>query len=102
MNVDIIKRSSQNIMVNVDLFSKFVTTCFIESEQAKDLENGIIALSSPIRHSKEVLIRVDKAKGFVSLVRTKPQSLSELGITLELTNDENKNANCRVPTMLTI
>ena len=95
MNVDVIKRSGQNILVCTDLFSKFSTACIIESEKASDLEKGIIQLTNPIRNSREVKVRVDKAKGFQSL-KIKSNELKELGISIELAEDENKNPNCSV------
>ena len=96
MNIDIIRRAKQNIMINVDLFSKFVTSCLVDSEKASDLETGIIQCTTPVRNSKTINIRVDKAKGFLSLVKTPSTNLQELGICLEIGDDENKNSNCAV------
>ena len=48
MNVEILKRAEQLILVNVDHFSLFITTCFVASEKAKDLETAIIQAVTPI------------------------------------------------------
>ena len=48
MNVDILKRAGQLILVCVDLFSSYVTACFIKSEKSDDLTEGIIQTVTPI------------------------------------------------------
>ena len=42
MNVDVLKRSGQIILVNVDLFSFYITACFSSSEKAEDLADAVI------------------------------------------------------------
>ena len=96
MNIDILKREGQLVLVNVDLFSSFVTTCFIPSEIASDLAHSVIQATTPIRNSPTLLVRVDKAPGFASLAKSSNSLLDEVGIKLELANDENKNSNCYV------
>ena len=96
MNVDIIKRSGQLILVNIDLFSGFVTCCFATSETANDLCKAIIDVITPIRHADIVQVRVDKAPGLASLARNETSDLTKLGIKLELPLDDNKNSNCCV------
>ena len=96
MNIDIMKRAGQTIVINTDLFSSYTTTCLSSSEKADDLAKAIIQVTTPIRRGASLLIRVDKAPGFVSLASTPDSSLSELGIKLELGDDGNKNSNCSV------
>ena len=42
MNIDVMRRAGQYVLVNIDLFSGFATSCLISSETAKDLRRGII------------------------------------------------------------
>ena len=62
MNTDVIKRSGQLILVTVDLFSFFITSCLIPSEKSDDLAAGIIQTVTPIRRAQRVRVRVDKAQ----------------------------------------
>ena len=55
--------------------------------------NQLITL---IRLSKVMKVRVDKASGFASLHKSEEPDLANLGIDLELADDENKNSNCPV------
>ena len=96
MNIDVVRRANQMILVCVDVFSFYVTACFIPSEKADDLANAIIQVVTPIRQSNSVLVRVDKAPGFLKLAHSSQSSLSDIGIILEIGNDENKNSNCSV------
>ena len=96
MNVDIMRRASQLILVNVDLFSFYITACFTPSEKAEDLADAVIQAVTPIRHSGSLLVRADKAPGFVKLATSSQSSLTNVGIVLELGDDENKNSNCSV------
>ena len=96
MNVDILKRSGQLILVNIDLFSSYVTACFTPSESAVDLAEAIVQVVTPIRHSGSLLVRADKAPGFLKLAASSQSTLSDVGIVLELGQDENKNSNCSV------
>ena len=96
MNVDILKREGQLILVSIDVFSSFVTSCFVASEKAQDLAQSIIQVTTPVRTSPTLLIRADKAPGFVSLTKSPQTLLEEVGIKLELAHDENKNSNCYV------
>ena len=96
MNIDVMRRAGQYVMVNIDLFSGFVTSCLIDSETADDLSRGIVAIVTPIRHAEVVLVRVDKASGLVSLAHRPSSDLTKLGIKLELPLDDNKNSNCCV------
>ena len=82
MNVDVLKRAGQLILVSVDLFSNYVTGCFANSETSEDLATAIIQAVTPIRRSISILVRVDKAPGLVKLANSKQSILSEVGITL--------------------
>ena len=78
------------------MFSGYVTGCFLASETAEDLATAIIQATTPIRQSTSLLLRVDKAPGLVKLANASQSLLSDVGITLELAQDENKNSNCVV------
>lgn len=96
MNIDVMRRAGQYILVNIDLFSGFVTSCLINSETAEDLSKGIMSAVTPIRHAEVVIVRVDKAPALVSLAKNQTSDLNKLGIRLELSMDDNKNSNCCV------
>ena len=96
MNIDVLKRSSQNILVNCDLFSGYVTAKIIKTEQRDDMSEGILDLVTPIRHSNKILLRVDRAPALRSLATKKEDQLEENGIKLELGDHFNKNSNCSV------
>ena len=81
MNIDILKRAGQLILVNVDMFSSYVTGCFSLSEKAEDLADAIIQSITPIRRASSVLARVDKAPGLVKLANSSKSLLSEAGIS---------------------
>ena len=96
MNIDILKRAGELILVNIDLFSGYVTTCFSNSERASDLAAAIIQAVTPIRHASSLLVRVDKAPALLSLANSSQSELLDVGIKLEVGEDENKNSNCCV------
>ena len=96
MNVDVVKRATQMILVSVDVFSFYITACLIPAERAENLEAGIIQVVTPIRRSGSILVCVDRALGFVKLASSSQSTLSDIGITLELADDANKNSNCSV------
>ena len=96
MNVDVLKRAGQFILVNTDLFSSYTTTCLTASEKAVDLAKAIIQATTPVRRASTLLIRADKAPGFISLASESNSPLKDLGIELELGDDYNKNSNCSV------
>ena len=96
MNVDIMKRSGQLVLVNIDLFSGLITCSFAISEKAEDLSKAIINAVTPIRHADVVQVRVDKAPALLSLASNQTSDLSQLGIKLNLPLDDNKNSNCCV------
>ena len=96
MNVDVLKRSGQKVLVNTDLFSGYTTACFTDSETRADLEEAILQVITPIRHSAAVLARVDKASAFQSMAKNRSDMLEENGIRLDMAEDYNKNSNCAV------
>lgn len=96
MNIDIIRRASQYIMVNVDLFSKFMTTTLIHSERKEDLVEGIIRTVTPLRRSNSTLVRSDAAPGLRSLAENPHPDLQNMGIQIIIGEDFNKNKNCHV------
>ena len=96
MNADILRRAGQKIMVNTDLFSGYTTACFTETENREDLAEALVTLVTPIRHSAAVMVRVDQAPAFQSLLKSKSEVLEENGIVLDIAEDFNKNSNCSV------
>ena len=96
MNVDIMKRSNQLVLVNIDLFSSYTTACFADSEKADDLATAIIQAVTPVRSASTLIVRVDKAPGLVKLANSSHSLLNEVGIQLVLADDGNKNSNCCV------
>ena len=88
--IDVIKHAKKNILVAVENFSGFISTCFITSEKSKDLVEGIIKTIFPIK-SAISSVRVDQAPGFRKLMKEKV-SMTELGIDLIPGDAKNKNA----------
>jgi len=96
MNMDIIKRAGQLIMVTMDLHTNYTTTALIQSEKRDDLLQGIITTTTPIRLSAKITVRTDRAPALQSLASGHPD-LSSIGITVEMPKDAfNKNANCHI------
>ena len=95
MNADILKRASQLVLVNMDLFSSYTTACFVESEKADDLAVALIQAVTPIRSNKTLNVRVDKAPGLVKLASSSHTLLDEVGIKLVLADDGNKKVHPR-------
>ena len=96
MNVDVMKRAGQKVVINVDMFSGYVTACMAESERHDDLAKAILQIVTPIRHCHTVRVRVDKAPGFQSLKNNMSEELKANGIDLDLADDLNVNSNCSV------
>ena len=88
--VDVIKHAKKNILIAVENFSSFISTCFIPTEKSQDLIEGIIKTIFPIK-STWSSIRIDQAPGFRKLLKDKV-STTELGIELNLGEAKNKNA----------
>ena len=96
MNADVIKRAKQLILVNIDLFSNYMTATLLNSEKAADLEQGLIQVITPLRAAQHVSVRVDSAPGLRSLAQNQSQVLKDLGIHLDVGEPWNKNSNCYV------
>ena len=96
MNVDIMNRASQRIMVNCDLFSGFTTACQTNSEKKEDMITGILNLVTPIHHCATVQVRTDRAPALKSLATNPDPELGTNGILLELGEHLNKNSNCSI------
>ena len=96
MNLDIMKRSGQMIVVNTDLFSGYTTACFTPSEQIDDIAMAILQLITPIRHSHMILVRVDQQSSLKSIMKNGHETLDSNGIKIVLGEDFNKNSNCCV------
>ncbi len=90
--IDIMKRAKQKIIIARDMFSSFVTAMFIDREDKDSLRNAIIQLVTPIRTKEQVIVRTDNATGFQALA-SKDMQLSNLQISVELSNPHNKNGN---------
>ena len=88
---DVIRRSKQFLLITRDAFSDYITTSIIMSEKAEDLKDGLISTTSSVRKKTNITIRVDNAPGFKSLVNSKDKDLDNLDITLELSDNKNKN-----------
>ena len=91
---DVLKRAKQKIMVVRDQFSSYTVADFIKDETAESMEECIIRLVTPIRHTGKVVIRTDQATGFVKVKTSK--NLDNLNINIELGNSLNKNSNAVV------
>ena len=96
MNVDIICRASQKVLVCTDMFSASTTAVIVPAETREALEHGLVQVITPIRHSPSILVRADKAPAFKSLAKNLSPILKENGIVLELVHDANKNSNAVV------
>ena len=96
MNLDIIKRAGQLIVVNCDIFSGYTTAGFCKSEGREDLKDAILSVVTPVRHHHTVLVRVDNAPALQSLYNSPHDELKRNGISIELAHSFNKNSNCRV------
>ena len=87
---DVIKRAKQVIFVARDTFSDFVTTSFIGSEKAEDLKTALTVSTNAVRSNAAITVWVDSASGFKSLAKNN-RELSYLGISIELSDSNNKN-----------
>ena len=68
----------------------------IKSEQAVDLKEGLIVLTSAMRHPGPISITTDCAPGFQSLARGDDQQLAQLKITIVTRDKFNRNFNAVV------
>ena len=88
---DVIKRARQKILVVRDQFSSYTMADFISDETSESLEDNLIKLITPVRHSGKVIVRTDQATGFTKALKS--TKLIELEISIELGNSLNKNSN---------
>ena len=100
MNIDIMQRAGQSIVVNCDRFSNFVTACIAQSQTRVEMINCILATVTPIRHGSNVQVRTDRAKAFSSLADNPDPQLAENGITMVLGDAANPNKNAAVDKMM--
>ena len=96
MNIDVLRRASQFIVINCDRFSNFATATLTPSETREDLARAIIAVVTPIRHSTRVEVRTDRAAALQSLANRPDKQLQDNGIDLVLGDHGNPNSNCSV------
>ena len=92
-HVDIIKRASQNILTIKDHFSSYQDAILVASEKAEDLKEGIIVVTSGIRHPNQIFISPDNSPGFQKLTKNLDRELLSLKIQFVKTDELNKNAN---------
>ena len=96
VNLDILQRAKQKILVCTDMFSTFTTAAFIQAETRDILEQAIVQVITPMRHSPVISARTDNAPAFKSLHKNVSPTLQENGITVVLGADANKNSNAVV------
>ena len=94
--IDVVKRAKQKILVARDQFSSHTTAQFIPDETYNTLRDGVINLISTTRSQGKVIVRVDNAPAFKSIKLKKDQALTDLNITIELSDPLNKNGNACV------
>ena len=80
-------------MIVRDHFSSFTNAKFIKSENNKDLKQGIIDLTVPLKISTNITVKVDNATGFKPLLKNKDPDLAKLNISVVNTDPFNKNEN---------
>ena len=95
-HADVIKRSTQNILLLQDHFSSYQDAMILDSEKAADLKEGLISLSSTMRRPSDIFISIDNSPGFKSLLSNIDNDLKMLKINLVKTDEINKNSNAVV------
>ena len=93
-HADVIRRAKQKILIVRDQFSSLTAATLVATEQADDLKEGIILLTSTLRIAPQITVRVDAATAFQSLAKN--SDLAEIGIHLEIGDVHNKNSNAVV------
>ena len=89
--IDILKHAKKLVVVTVDNFSGFLSTCFVKSEDHEHLLEGIIQTVTPFKASTMSTVRVDQAPGFRKLMKNQANLLN-IGIKLEFGEVKNKNS----------
>ena len=79
-------------MLIIDHFTSLVSSTLIKYEKEEDLKEGLIRLTTPIRHPVLITVVTDCAPGFVSTSKHDKQ-LKDLLITVQLKDQLNKNYN---------
>ena len=100
MNVDVLKRASQLIVVNCDRFSNFATATLAQSEKREDMAQAILQVVTPIRHCNRVQVRTDRAPALLSLAKHPDKQLETNGIDIVLGDHGNPNSNCSVDNII--
>ena len=100
MNVDVLKRASQTIVVNCDRFSNFATATLVQSETREDMVKAILHVVTPIRHCHRVQVRTDRAPALLSLASRPDKQLESNGIDIVLGDQGNPNSNCSVDNII--
>merc|ERR1711974_413965 len=91
---DIIDREKQKIITLRETATSHTWAKFVKNETAEELENGLrclFALVGPSNATRARICRTDNAKSFISLHNN--QSLTDIGVTIDLSNAQNKNGN---------
>ena len=100
MNVDVLKRASQLIVVNCDRFSNFATATLAQSETREDMVKAILQVVTPIRHCHRIQVRTDRAPALLSLASRPDKQLESNGIDIVLGDQGNPNSNCSVDNII--
>ena len=87
-HTDVMHRAGQKILVNMDLFSEYTTACILTNEQKEEMTRGLILLTTFIRHSPEVTVRIDAAPALKALQISGHKDLTENCMKLELGNQK--------------
>ena len=100
MNVDVLKRASQLILVNCDRFSNYVTATLAPSESREDMVRAILQVVTPVRHCHRVQVRTDRAPALLSLASRPDKQLESNGINIIVGEQGNPNSNCSVDNII--
>ena len=69
----------------------------LDNEQAVELKQGLIQLSTAVRHPGKITISTDNTPAFVALYkRTEKKQLNDLEIKIKPKDEFNKNENAAV------
>ena len=92
-SADVIKRERQLILLLREYISSYSDACFIKTESAESLHEGLLRLMARFRapSGPPVIVRVDPGKGFESLASR--MGLSQFHISLEVGAPKNPNKN---------
>ena len=90
---DVIRRSSQFILLIGEYITSFTSACIIPDEKRSSLHCGLLQLILPLHplNAPAATVRTDPAPGFQALARD--HSLIEFNISLDLGQSKNINKN---------